>query len=147
MASSSVTSSENPGTVLASAVDTEMAKYRETQESIQQMRASLQQVLSQATENEMVLHELELLNSDEDTVFKIIGPVLIKQDVDEAVQTVKKRLEFIQSEQTKIAEQIAVKDKKAIELAQRINQMNSTLQQTTAKAVEAIAAEHKRQSA
>ena len=147
MASSSVTSSENPGTVLASAVDTEMAKYRETQESIQQLRASLQQVLSQATENEMVLHELELLNSDEDTVFKMIGPVLIKQDVDEAVQTVKKRLEFIQSEQTKIAEQIAVKDKKAIELAQRINQMNSTLQQTTAKAVEAIAAEHKRQSA
>ena len=132
---------------MASAVDTEMAKYRETQESIQQLRASLQQVLSQATENEMVLHELELLNSDEDTVFKMIGPVLIKQDVDEAVQTVKKRLEFIQSEQTKIAEQIAVKDKKAIELAQRINQMNSTLQQTTAKAVEAIAAEHKRQSA
>ena len=133
--------------MLASAVDAEMTKYRETQESIQQLQASLQQVLSQATENEMVLHELELLNCDEDTVFKMIGPVLIKQDIDEAVQTVKKRLEFIQSEQTTITEQIALKDKNAIELAQRINQMNNTLQQTTAKAVEAIAAEHNRQSA
>ena len=146
MASSSTAKSDNPGTMLASAVDAEMAKYRETQESIQQLRASLQQVLSQATENEMVLSELELLN-DKDTVYKIIGPVLIKQDLDEAVQTVKKRLEFIQSERTKITEQISGKDKIASELAQRINQMNATLQQTTSQAVQAIAAEHQRQSA
>jgi len=148
MASTAPNSDNNPGTMMASAVDAEVAKYRETQESIQQLRSSLQHVLSQLAENEMVLSELELLEGDdeESTVYKMVGPVLIKQDLDEAVQTVKKRLEFINGEKSKIIEQIAAADKKANDLAQKVNQMNATLQQTTAQAVQAIAAEHQKQS-
>lgn len=41
--------------------------------------------------------ELDLL-SDGAKVFKLIGPVLLKQDVDEAKANVNKRLEFINNE-------------------------------------------------
>jgi prefoldin beta subunit len=134
--------SNNPGTVLASAVDAELAKYREVQDSINQLRADLQIVLGQSTENEMVLQELALV-SDDAAVYKIIGPALIKQNLEDATQTVKKRLEFIVSEQQKMTKKINEKEKQADELAQKIQQMQALLQQTTAQAVQAIAAQHR----
>lgn len=41
--------------------------------------------------------ELDLLDS-QNTVYKLIGPVLVKQDLDEAKATVAKRLEYINGE-------------------------------------------------
>lgn len=134
--------SNNPGTVLASAVDAEMAKFREVQESINQMRADLQILLGQSTENEIVLQELALLEADS-AVYKMIGPALIKQNLEDATQTVKKRLEYIVSEQRKLSTRINEKEKLANELAQKIQQMQAMLQQTTAQAIQAIAAQHR----
>ncbi|KAL6629410.1 hypothetical protein ACP70R_029175 [Stipagrostis hirtigluma subsp. patula] len=51
----------------------------------------------QVGENELVLKELELL-SDEANVYKLIGPVLVKQDLAEAKANVKKRIEYISAE-------------------------------------------------
>lgn len=51
----------------------------------------------QLNENIAVKKELDLLKSEDD-VFKLIGPVLIKQDVEEAKQNVAKRMEYISSE-------------------------------------------------
>ncbi|KAG9346433.1 hypothetical protein JZ751_006744 [Albula glossodonta] len=52
---------------------------------------------TQLTENNIVKEELDLLNS-ENTVYKLIGPVLVKQDLDEAKATVSKRLDYINGE-------------------------------------------------
>ncbi|ORZ38076.1 Prefoldin [Catenaria anguillulae PL171] len=52
---------------------------------------------SQLKENELVQKEFELLD-DEATVYKLIGPVLVKQEQPEAKANVKKRLEFIRGE-------------------------------------------------
>ena len=41
--------------------------------------------------------ELDLLKTD-DSVYKLIGPILIKQDLTEATQTVQKRIDYIQGE-------------------------------------------------
>lgn len=41
--------------------------------------------------------ELELVN-DEANVYKLIGPVLVKQDLAEAKANVKKRIEYISAE-------------------------------------------------
>ena len=41
--------------------------------------------------------ELDLLKKD-DVVYKLVGPVLLKQDLIEATQTVQKRIEYIQGE-------------------------------------------------
>ncbi|PHT74941.1 hypothetical protein T459_22218, partial [Capsicum annuum] len=51
----------------------------------------------QLGENELVLKELDLLNEDAN-VFKLIGPVLVKQDMAEAKANVKKRIEYISTE-------------------------------------------------
>jgi len=52
---------------------------------------------SQLTENNGVRDELKLLEGDAN-VFKLIGPVLIKQDLDEARQNVDKRIDYITGE-------------------------------------------------
>ncbi|XP_073116538.1 prefoldin subunit 6 [Elaeis guineensis] len=51
----------------------------------------------QLGENELVLKELELLNENAN-VYKLIGPVLVKQDLAEAKANVRKRIEYISAE-------------------------------------------------
>jgi chaperonin cofactor prefoldin len=93
-------SSNNPGYMMASQVDAEVAKYRTLQESIQQQRSDLQILTNQSIENELVLSELQLVKADESSsttkVYKMVGPTLLKQDLEEANETVQKRIEFIQ---------------------------------------------------
>ncbi|KAF6143814.1 hypothetical protein GIB67_016735 [Kingdonia uniflora] len=51
----------------------------------------------QLGENELVLKELDLLSEDAN-VFKLIGPVLVKQDLAEANANVRKRIDYISAE-------------------------------------------------
>uniref|UniRef100_A0A7N2LQI9 Prefoldin subunit 6 n=1 Tax=Quercus lobata TaxID=97700 RepID=A0A7N2LQI9_QUELO len=51
----------------------------------------------QLGENELVLKELDILNEDAN-VYKLIGPVLVKQDLAEANANVRKRIEYILAE-------------------------------------------------
>ncbi|KAI5647307.1 hypothetical protein M9H77_33312 [Catharanthus roseus] len=51
----------------------------------------------QLGENELVLKELDLLREDAN-VYKLIGPVLVKQDLAEARANVRKRIEYISAE-------------------------------------------------
>ncbi|XP_052183739.1 prefoldin subunit 6 [Diospyros lotus] len=51
----------------------------------------------QLGENELVLKELDLLNEDAN-VYKLIGPVLVKQDLAEAKANVHKRIDYISAE-------------------------------------------------
>ncbi|KAG4398465.1 hypothetical protein GLYMA_08G046600v4 [Glycine max] len=53
----------------------------------------------QLGENELVLKELDLLKDDAN-VYKLIGPVLVKQDLAEANANVRKRIEYISAEFT-----------------------------------------------
>lgn len=59
--------------------------------------AKKRQLDSQLSENKAVKEELDLLKPNNE-VFKLIGPVLVKQDQDEAKQNVEKRMEYISSE-------------------------------------------------
>ncbi|KAI8420983.1 hypothetical protein MSG28_008129 [Choristoneura fumiferana] len=59
--------------------------------------AQKQQLDSQLNENKAVKEELMLLKKDAE-VYKLIGPVLVKQDLEEARQNVTKRMEFITKE-------------------------------------------------
>ncbi|XP_043716333.1 prefoldin subunit 6-like [Telopea speciosissima] len=51
----------------------------------------------QLGENELVLKELDLLNENAN-VFKLMGPVLVKQDLAEANAHVRKRIDYISAE-------------------------------------------------
>lgn len=137
-----MSSNNNPGHVLASAVDAEIAKFRQLQQDLAAVRQDLSTVLQQETENEMVLMELQAVDAETGIVYKQLGPVLLKQDLSEAKQTVDKRLEFIRSEKARLEAKVADTEKAGNALAQKIQQMQAGLQQTTADAVRAIAAQH-----
>jgi len=87
----------NPGKTMATAVDSEIASFQMLQSELQQLRSDQQVLLSQQNENEMVKQELCLLD-DDTSVYKMVGPVLMSQPVDDAKSTVDKRLEFIGGE-------------------------------------------------
>ena len=84
-------------TELKDQVEAEMTRYRALQDEVQVLATQRQTYAQQANENDMVKKELDLLD-DEAKVYKLVGPVLLKQDVDEAKTNVNKRLELINTE-------------------------------------------------
>ncbi len=82
---------------MAAAVDAEVKVFRQLQEEIKQMRNDQQLLMQQQSENEMVKQELSLLD-DSSQVYKMVGPVLMKNDTEDAKQTVDQRLELITGE-------------------------------------------------
>ncbi|CAL6344751.1 unnamed protein product [Bathycoccus prasinos] len=93
-------------------------KLRVDSGSFQQLQQELQANIEarktftqQATENEMVLEELKSLEEGAN-VYKLIGPMLAKQDVVEATSNVTKRLEFIKAERTRLEKAAEAIEKK-----------------------------------
>ncbi|CAM6129837.1 unnamed protein product [Calypogeia fissa] len=78
-------------------LETQAAALQKLQKDISKNHQVRRQYTIQHGENEMVLKELELLD-EEANVFKLIGPVLVKQDLVEARTNVKKRIEYIAAE-------------------------------------------------
>ncbi|XP_063289358.1 prefoldin subunit 6 [Pelobates fuscus] len=75
----------------------EVTKYQQLQKDISSSMATRQKLEAQLTENNIVNEELALLD-DSNTIYKLIGPVLVKQDREEAKSTVTKRLQYINGE-------------------------------------------------
>ncbi|XP_016106454.1 prefoldin subunit 6 [Sinocyclocheilus grahami] len=75
----------------------ELEKYQQLQKDVSKSMSARQKLEAQLTENNIVKEELALLDI-QNTVYKLIGPVLVRQDLDEAKATVSKRLEYINGE-------------------------------------------------
>ncbi|KAI9189650.1 Prefoldin subunit 6 [Blastocladiella emersonii ATCC 22665] len=86
-------------------IETEIAAFNALQKDYSTVVSSRQTLESQLKENELVQKEFELLD-DEATVYKLIGPVLVKQEQPEAKANVAKRLEFIRGEITRAEKKI-----------------------------------------
>eukprot|EP01130_Rhizamoeba_saxonica_P002177 TRINITY_DN11997_c0_g1_i1.p1 TRINITY_DN11997_c0_g1~~TRINITY_DN11997_c0_g1_i1.p1 ORF type:complete len:117 (+),score=23.06 TRINITY_DN11997_c0_g1_i1:32-382(+) len=72
-------------------------RYREIQTALQNLVENKKRLVSQLHENELVKKEFQLLDGDS-TVYKLIGPVLVRQELPEARGNVDKRVEFINDE-------------------------------------------------
>ncbi|XP_051514100.1 prefoldin subunit 6-like [Myxocyprinus asiaticus] len=83
--------------VIQKKLQSELDKYQQLQKDVNKSMSARQKLEAQLTENNIVKEELNLLDS-QNTVYKLIGPVLVKQDLDEAKATVGKRLEYINGE-------------------------------------------------
>ncbi|XP_051945129.1 prefoldin subunit 6-like [Xyrauchen texanus] len=83
--------------VIQKKLQSEVDKYQQLQKDVSKSMSARQKLEAQLTENNIVKEELDLLDS-QNTVYKLIGPVLVKQDLDEAKATVGKRLEYINGE-------------------------------------------------
>ncbi|XP_048854070.1 LOW QUALITY PROTEIN: prefoldin subunit 6 [Brienomyrus brachyistius] len=78
-------------------LQSELEKYQQLQKDVSKSMSARQKLEAQLTENNIVKEELNQLDS-ENTVYKLMGPVLVKQDLEEAKATVSKRLEYINGE-------------------------------------------------
>jgi len=83
---------------------------------LQELMVPRSKLLSQKNENDMVKKEMDLLDDDA-VVYKLVGPVLVKQEVDDAKLNVANRLKFINAELEKIEKQ--GKDLEAAQKASR----------------------------
>jgi len=75
----------------------EVEKYKQLQKDLQKTLAARQTLDGQLNENSLVKEEMEFLEEGS-RVYKLIGPVLVKQDPEEATQNVTKRLDYIKGE-------------------------------------------------
>lgn len=111
-------------------VDSQMQKLVEPRPSL----------MSQLQEISMVQSELELCGDDEN-VFKLVGPVLVRQELDEAKMNVKKRFEFtkqsldrIEAGEKDLTEKRGKLRDKIMSLQQLLGKMQAAIQAEQAKA-------------
>ncbi|KAL7006821.1 Prefoldin subunit 6 [Cystobasidiomycetes sp. EMM_F5] len=83
---------------------------------------------AQYNENDAVEKEFNLLTPN-NTIYKLIGPALIKQDPVEAKANVRKRIEFIQNEIKRVETQLQEYQTKSEEKKNRLVQLQMQAQQ------------------
>lgn len=72
-----------PDTKMAEEVNRLLDQYKAMSGQLQELYAKSQQFVQQESENSLVKVELDLLESSAN-VFKLVGPVLIRQNLDDA---------------------------------------------------------------
>ncbi|PQE32389.1 prefoldin subunit 6 protein [Rutstroemia sp. NJR-2017a WRK4] len=109
-------------------------QYSKLQNELQTSIASRQKLESQQQENKGVQKEFSALASDSN-IYKLVGPVLLKQDKTEAIMAVDGRLEFIEKEIKRV--EAAIKDiqDKSDGLKMEIIQLQSATQGAQPQAV------------
>ncbi|XP_011174259.2 prefoldin subunit 6 isoform X3 [Solenopsis invicta] len=106
---------------------------RQIQKGYNKTLSQRQQLDGQLNENMMVKKELDILKEEND-VFKLIGPVLVKQDLCEAKQNVDKRMDYIKSELKRVDDLISTLDKKLDSQRDVIDKLQQAFQQAQIKA-------------
>ncbi|OJJ60695.1 hypothetical protein ASPSYDRAFT_756796 [Aspergillus sydowii CBS 593.65] len=86
-------------------------EYQTLQTELDGLVDARQKLESQQQENKSVQTEFTSLDDDAN-IFKLIGPVLLKQDKSEALMAVNGRLEFIEKEIKRIEGQIKENEEK-----------------------------------
>ncbi|KAJ5163712.1 Prefoldin [Penicillium coprophilum] len=92
-----------------------------------------QKLESQQQENEGVQSEFAQLD-DDSNIYKLVGPVLLKQDKTEATMAVNSRLEFIEKEIKRIEGEINATQEKSEKMRSELIQLQSQAQQQAAAA-------------
>ncbi|CDS07294.1 hypothetical protein LRAMOSA01243 [Lichtheimia ramosa] len=119
--------------VLEAKLEAESKAFQQLQKELSSAIESRQRLDSQQQENEVVRKEFEHLEGDAN-VYKLIGPVLVKQEKAEAETNVKNRLELISKEIERVEKQLkdltAKSEKKKTEIAEL--QMQYQQQQASA---------------
>ncbi|OBZ74720.1 Prefoldin subunit 6 [Grifola frondosa] len=90
-----------------------------------------QRLEAQLSENELVKKEFAQLTSD-NTVYKLIGPVLVRQDQAEAKSNVDKRLDFIRGDIKRVEALLKDIDEKSEKKKTEIVEIQAALQQQSA---------------
>ncbi|KAL7437016.1 hypothetical protein ACHAXM_005621 [Skeletonema potamos] len=131
----------NIGAQAAEAVNEKLLERQKLEQEMYAHHQDLQKLISQRNENEMVKTELEICEteSSDATIYKEVGPVLLKNDLSDATDTVAKRLEFISGEIKKTEGLISKKESRYEELGKAIQEMQNAMQKAAVEAAKAAA--------
>ena len=117
-------------------LEEEVNAYKTLQTHIDTLLQSRGRFVQQASENELVKDELAL---DEGAgVYKVVGPVLFKQDYDDVKENVNKRLEFIQAEVDKVDAQIKSKQEEQAKIGEQIMEKQKALRAKAAEEAQKV---------
>ena len=84
---------------MQTAMQLESAEIKKIEQEYQKVVQGKRSLVEKKNENEMVLSELNLVKDTESaTIYKLVGPILAKQDLGEAKANVKTRLDYITKE-------------------------------------------------
>uniref|UniRef100_A0A6B2LSF8 Prefoldin subunit 6 n=1 Tax=Arcella intermedia TaxID=1963864 RepID=A0A6B2LSF8_9EUKA len=108
-------------------LEVEMNEYQKITRDIEKASLNRQKLVTQLSENDIVKKELSLIEDDA-AVYKLIGPVLCKQDTEEAKSNVNKRIEYITNEIKRIGVNLGEMDKKLVEKRKKIMEIQQQLQ-------------------
>ncbi|XP_055534065.1 probable prefoldin subunit 6 [Wyeomyia smithii] len=97
--------------VLQRRLESELKNYKDAQKEFNKLVQQQQLLDGQYNENKNVLEELQLLKPT-NTVYKLYGPVLVKQELEESKQNVAKRIEYINKELKKCTDNITSLEQK-----------------------------------
>uniref|UniRef100_A0A182W9B1 Probable prefoldin subunit 6 n=1 Tax=Anopheles minimus TaxID=112268 RepID=A0A182W9B1_9DIPT len=86
-------------------LEAELKNFQDSIREHSKLIQTHQQLDGQYFENKSILEELQMLKAT-NTVYKLYGPVLVKQDLEESKQNVGKRIEYISKELKRCAENI-----------------------------------------
>eukprot|EP00747_Dinoflagellata_sp_TGD_P195929 gnl/TRDRNA2_/TRDRNA2_65340_c0_seq1.p1 gnl/TRDRNA2_/TRDRNA2_65340_c0~~gnl/TRDRNA2_/TRDRNA2_65340_c0_seq1.p1 ORF type:complete len:131 (+),score=57.30 gnl/TRDRNA2_/TRDRNA2_65340_c0_seq1:92-484(+) len=78
-------------------LEKELEVFKGLQETLQKNYESRMSLIAQQQESQMVQEEFNSIEEDA-KVYKLVGPVLVKQSIDDAKNNVEKRLEYISGE-------------------------------------------------
>lgn len=110
----------------------DLATFKKLQKDLTKTTTLRSQLDGQLNENKVVKEELDLLGADA-VVYKLIGPALIKQDLEEARQNVGKRIDYIQQEIKRHEGSMEDLEKKAEEKRESISKIQQQMQQMMLK--------------
>ncbi|KAK1142166.1 Prefoldin subunit 6 [Aspergillus melleus] len=108
-------------------------EFQKLQTDLDGLVEARQKLESQQQENESVQKEFNSLD-DESNIYKLVGPVLLKQDKQEALMAVNGRLEFIEKEIKRIEKEIEANQDKSDKKRAEVLQYQSQVQQQAAAA-------------
>ncbi|CAG8533439.1 2953_t:CDS:2 [Cetraspora pellucida] len=117
---------------LESSLENATKVYQKLQKDLTNAVENLQKLDSQLQENEIVQKEFNLLK-DDSNIYKLVGPVLIKQEKVEATENVGRRLDLIRSDIKRVDDQIKDLTEKLEKKKIEIVQLNASLTQQETK--------------
>ncbi|XP_071153861.1 prefoldin subunit 6-like [Mytilus galloprovincialis] len=117
-------------------LQSDIEKYDAFQKDLQKHISQRQQLEGQLTENTLVKEELDRLEKDA-SVYKMIGPVLVKQNLDESKSNVQKRIDYIADLVKRHEESIKDLEKKQDTCKEGITKLQQQFQQAQVKAAAA----------
>lgn len=120
-------------------LQSEREKLQVLTKEFQKCVSTRQQFDAQLNENELVLSEFNRLKSSAE-VFKLVGPVLVKQEVTEAISTVKKRITFIKDELERCDKNISASEEKQSNSREALMKMQQQYQAKVQAMQQAVAA-------